>query len=699
MKEVLSTKAAADLEFDKLKAGLAEHCETENGKERALNLQPVTDFEFLQNELLCVSEYKASFDQIRIPSLTADTISKDLKLLYIDNTVLEEERLSVLRSLADDINNLLKFLKKNHEMYPLLYDRTVHVEVTTVVPDAINRVLNREGRMKSNASPLLMKLKGKIAGVRREIERQFQVALAKYRAADQLDDTRESYINGRRTLAVKAEFKRKVNGPVMGSSSTGKIAYVEPAATMALNNELAALEQEERDEIYRILRELTNEMRSHLHLLEQYSALQTDIDFVKARAKLGRDLNARMPLLRNKPEALFLQAYHPLLLIQNRQTDEKTYPQDVSLKKETRFLVISGPNAGGKSITLKTIGLLAAMTQSGLLIPVLEGSTAGIFEQILTDIGDNQSIENKLSTYSYRLGKMRTFLQVTTPQTLVLIDEFGTGSDPDLGGALAEVCFEELYNRGAFGVFTTHYANIKVKTDTLPEAVNAGMLFNRNSLQPLFKLSVGEPGSSFTFEVAQKNRIPKDIIERAKKRVKSGKLELENSIGSLQKEKQRFHGRNLDLNKLRRESEQAREDYLLRKHEMEEKIIKLQETSEENNKLINYGKRFKKLLTKYDGKNLGEIIKQFVKAVKVEHTKDQKPKAKPTLAPVEKQKKKVSRETLEAANKKIEPGHTVVIKGANEKGKVLEVDKKEATVLFGQFKTRVKLDKLQYVKG
>lgn len=699
MKEVLSSKAAADLEFDKLKSRLAAHCETENGKEKANNLQPSIQFDFLQNELLCVSEYKASLDQIRIPSLTAECISKDLKLLYIDNTVLEEERLSLLRSLAVDINILLVFFKKNREMYPLLFDRTAHVDITPVVPDTINRVLNKEGRMKSNASPLLMKLKGKIAGVRREIERQFQIALAKYRAADQLDETRESYINGRRTLAVKAEFKRKIDGPVMGSSSSGKVAFVEPAATMALNNELAALEQEEKDEIYRILREVTNEMRSHLYLLEQYSALQTDMDFVKARAKLAHDLNARMPLLRETPEAVLEKAFHPLLLLQNRETNEKTYPQDITLKKETRFLVISGPNAGGKSITLKTVGLLISMTQSGLLIPVEEGSAVGIFDQILTDIGDNQSIENKLSTYSYRLGKMRTFLQVTTPETLVLIDEFGTGSDPDLGGALAEVCFEELYAKNAFAVFTTHYANIKVKTDTLPQAVNAGMLFNRNTLEPLFKLSVGEPGSSFTFEVAQKNRIPKDLIERAKKKVKSGKLELEQSIGSLQKEKQRFHGRNIGLNKLRKESEQAREDYELRKLEMEEKILKLQETSEENNKLINYGKRFKKLISKYDGKNLGELIKQFVKAVKVEHTKSQKPKTKPALAPVDKLKKKNKNETPRFSNKTIEPGHTVTIKGANEKGKVLETDKKEAVVLFGQFKTRVKLNNLQYVSG
>lgn len=699
MKDVLGQQAEQDLEFDKVKSLLAKHCETQNGKEKALQLKPVTDYDFLQNELQCVSEYKASFDQTRIPAITGENIDKDIKLLYIENTVLEEERLSLLRTLADDVNNLLKFFKKQHEMYPLLYARTGVVEISPVIPDIVNRVLNREGRMKANASPLLMKLKAKIANVRREIEKQFQIALSKYRAADQLDDTRESYINGRRTLAVKAEFKRKVNGPVMGSSGSGKIAYVEPAATMALNNELAALEQEERDEIYRILREVTREIRSHLYLLEQYNALQTDIDFVRARAKLANELNARMPLLRNTPCCEIVGAYHPLLFLQNRTTEDKTYAHDLRLKKETRFLVISGPNAGGKSITLKTVGLISAMTQSGLLIPVKEGSEVGIFDQILTDIGDNQSIENKLSTYSYRLGKMRHFLNVAGSKSLVLIDEFGTGSDPDLGGALAEVCFEELYSKGTFGVFTTHYSNIKVKTDTLPEAVNAGMLFNRNTLKPLFKLSIGEPGSSFTFEVAQKNRIPKEIIEKAKKRVSSGKLDLEKSIGSLQKEKQRLHGRNVDLNKLRKESETAREEYLLRKEEMEEKLMRVHETAEENNKLINYGKRFEKLLKKYDGKNLGDLIKQFVKTVKVEHTKSQKPKTKPKLAPVDKQKKKTSLVTAHKLKKKIEPGHTVIIKGANEKGKVVELDKKEAVVHFGQFKTRVKIDKLQYVKG
>ncbi len=293
--------------------------------------------------------------------------------------------------------------------------------------------------------------------------------------------------------------RRKVKGGILGNSKTGSIVYIQPEATYNYTRELNNLEYEEKEEIKKILKELTNFIRPFRPLLIDYQNFLSDIDVVAAKAKYGMDMDAVMPKISQERELELIDAYHPLLLLTNRRQKKETFPQTIELSKERRVIVISGPNAGGKSITLKTVGLLQVMVQSGLLIPVHEYSRVCFFDKILTDIGDNQSIENHLSTYSYRLKNMNYFLKKVDDKTLFLIDEFGTGSDPELGGALAETFLEVFYEKEAFGILTTHYANLKMLANELPHIVNANMLFDARTLEPLYKLHMGEAGSSFYF--------------------------------------------------------------------------------------------------------------------------------------------------------------------------------------------------------
>ena len=366
--------------------------------------------------------------------------------------------------------------------------------------------------------------------VRSKISQSFGAALSSYQGSGFLDDIRETVMGSRRVLAVKAMYRRKVKGVIHGSSKTGSIVYIEPQTTLAHTQELQNLIYDEKEEIDLILRTLTNYIRPFAADFNQFAELLILIDIHAAKAYYAKEMEGVIPIISDAQEIDIKKAYHPLLYLSNKVKKNITYPQDIHLHTENRIVVISGPNAGGKSITLKTVGLLQLMMQSGFLLPVDESSHMSVFERILTDIGDNQSIENELSTYSYRLKNMQRFLKKCDERTLFLIDEFGTGSDPELGGALAEIFLEVFYDRNAFGVITTHYSNLKLLANELPHMTNANMQFDGKSLQPTFHLLTGEAGSSFTFEVAEKNGIPYSLINKAKKKIERGKIRFDASI-------------------------------------------------------------------------------------------------------------------------------------------------------------------------
>lgn len=699
-----------DLEFHKVKEQAAKFCSTESARLYLLSLKMDRNFGRLLHELHCVAEYVDGLENIALPSLQSDEVLDIIKLLGISGSILIEEQFARIAHLSSQVNYLVKFLIKNDELFEQIRKRTQHVYYTDELITKIYQIIDRKAVVKSNASPALSSIRRRVGDVRKQIDVNFQRELAKYRSAGFLDDTKESFINGKRVLSVQAEFKRKVKGAILGSSGSGKLAFIEPDANVALNYELTVLEQEEYDEIQRILKQLTNDMREELPLIEHYQNLLIDLDQLQAKAQFARKINATLPVISKEKRLDLVDAYHPLLWLQNKKDEIETLPQSMYLNPEERVLVISGPNAGGKSITLKTVGLLQVMLQSGLLIPVKEQSHFCFFQKILTDIGDNQSIENHLSTYSFRLKNMKMFLEEANGNTLFLIDEFGSGSDPELGGALAEVFFESLYKKRAYGVITTHYSNIKVLADKMPQAFNACMLFNKETLEPRFELSIGQPGSSFTFEVAEKNEIPKSIIEQAKKRAQSGKLRLDESIASLQKEKAMVDQYREELAEAQQKAEESEEDFNIRREELEFKILRLQQTQQDHNIFINYGKRMLSLVDRYNGKNHRQVAAEFVKFLKIEFTKKQEQqqlekkkvakKMGKKIAPIDTEKKKAYKEKKQAAPTKtnLEVGDRVRIQGGTEIGTIVEFDRKDVVITFGSLKTRTKQANLTFVE-
>jgi len=539
--EHFDAQVSKDLEFDLIRERLVGYCLQPTAEGRMAELVPVRHFPSLKNELQRTEEFThIRREGLDFPALDFKELSEEIKLLQLKESVLNEESFYNIFKANELVNTILRSFGPIQDVYTSLYSLLHEVTHNDEISKAINGVFDTKWKVKDDASPALKTIRESIVEVRRTIARNFSRMMKEYAAKGFLGDTGESYLNGRKVLAVYSTHKRKVPGLVISSSKTGALTYIEPEVNIQFNFELESLMDDEREEIRKILKQLTHAIRHHLTLIKAYQKLLTEFDFIQAKTKLALELDARLPEIADEPIVDLKKAFHPILLLNNRAKSKMTFPQTLAMDKEHRMLVISGPNAGGKSITLKTVGLLQVMLQSGLLVPVSEGSKMSFFHSVLTDIGDNQSIENQLSTYSYRLKRMKHFLDVANRRSLVLLDEFGTGSDPDLGGALAEVFFEELYRRNCFGVVTTHYSNIKLKAASLPKAMNGCMLFNTATLEPTYQLSIGQPGSSFTFEVAEINGIPKEMITSAKKKLSKQKVQMDELLASLQEEKTRF---------------------------------------------------------------------------------------------------------------------------------------------------------------
>ncbi len=626
----IHSKTLQDLEFPTVLTQLAARCNTELGKERALDIQPYRKKEELMAVLGQTSEYLASFsNDNRIPNHGFDHINSELGLLKIDNSTLEITGFRKIGGICKTVEIHQKFFKKFKEYYPLLFDKVNGLELHPEIPDAIDAVIDKFGEVKDSASNDLRLIRMQINEVRSKINQSFSSALGRYQSLDFLDEIRESVMENRRVLAVKAMHRKKVKGTVMGTSKTGSIVYIVPEATLSYTRELSNLEFEEKEEIQRILNQLTDQIRPYLELLKTYQSYLAETDITAAKAKYANEMNGLLPDINDERELYLRDAFHPLLYLSNKRKNEKTWPQTIKLHAENRIIVISGPNAGGKSITLKTIGLLQVMLQSGMLIPVHERSSVCFFDQILTDIGDNQSIENHLSTYSYRLKNMNRFLRKCNERTLFLIDEFGTGSDPELGGALAEAFLEVFYEREAYGVITTHYANLKALANELPHATNANMLFNAKTLEPTFQLVLGEAGSSFTFEVAQKNGIPYSLINKAKKKIERGKVRFDATIAKLQKERSKMveTGSKLKEEEIKAREENERLEKLNSK--IKSKLESYQEMYDHNQRMIQLGNKVNTAAEKYFiDKKKRPLISEMLRIVETENSKRRKTTAK-----------------------------------------------------------------------
>jgi DNA mismatch repair protein MutS2 len=500
-------------------------------------------------------------------------------------------------------------------------------------------------------------------------------------------------------LTVQSTYKRKVAGSFLGSSKTGSLSYVEPLANVALNQELDWLIDDEIKEIRKILQQLTREISYHLPLVVAYHTALCTYDFTHAKAKLAIEMNACLPNIEKTPQLKWNSAFHPILRQNNQLLNKKTLPQDIVLDKNARILVISGPNAGGKSITLKTVGLLQVMLQSGLLIPVDSSSKASIFNEILSDIGDNQSIDNELSTYSYRLKRINYFLQIASKESLFLLDEFGTGSDPDLGGAIAEVFFESLYEKECFSVITTHYTNIKIKAGQLENTMNGCMLFDVASLKPLFQLSIGQPGSSFTFEIAKIVGISEKLIKKAKDSLGDNKIRFDKLLSSLQQDKNEIE-RLISTNLL---TEKKAKETIAYYESMNEKLNqRLQSTNssvEGQTKQINLGKKLQVFIVRYNLKSKkkgvnDELMEEIKRMIIIEKSKQNLKLS--SQAQTRNKDKPLSGKQLEAlkALENIKVGSKVSILSTNQVAIVELIKGDEVYLEIGNIRMKVQKSKL-----
>ncbi|WP_127141841.1 endonuclease MutS2 [Flagellimonas marinaquae] len=718
----IHSKTLQDLEFPTVLTQLAARCNTELGKERALDIQPYRKKQELMDVLGQTSEYLASFsNDNRIPNHGFDHINSELGLLKIDNSTLEITGFRKIGGICRTVEIHQKFFKKFKEYYPLLFDKVNGLELHPEIPDAIDAVIDKFGEVKDSASNDLRLIRMQINEVRSKINQSFNSALGRYQSSDFLDEIRESVMENRRVLAVKAMHRKKVKGTVMGTSKTGSIVYIVPEATLSYTRELSNLEFEEKEEIQRILNQLTDQIRPYLELLKAYQSYLAETDITAAKAKYANEMNGLLPEINEERELYLRDAFHPLLYLSNKRKNEKTWPQTIKLHTENRIIVISGPNAGGKSITLKTIGLLQVMLQSGMLIPVHERSSVCFFDQILTDIGDNQSIENHLSTYSYRLKNMNRFLRKCNERTLFLIDEFGTGSDPELGGALAEAFLEVFYEREAYGVITTHYANLKALANELPHATNANMLFNAKTLEPTFQLVLGEAGSSFTFEVAQKNGIPYSLINKAKKKIERGKVRFDATIAKLQKERSKMveTGSKLKEEEIKAREESERLEKLNSK--IKSKLESYQEMYDHNQRMIQLGNKVNTAAEKYFiDKKKRPLISEMLRIVETENSKRRKTTAKKAkekqqeqqqvAQELEQQIKKVrvekkikKKKEIQAEKNKPRPvfkvGDRVRLQDGKAVGSIDTLEKGKAVVNYGMFTTNVSVDQLELVEA
>ncbi len=716
----ITEKTLKDLEFHTILQTISDRCNTEIGMEKALQIQPFKNKEILFSELAYTNEYVSSFtNNNALPNHGFETVTGDLKLLAIEDSFLELAAIKKILDLSKSTNEYLKFLKKFNDYYPQLYKKSSEIEFTPFVAKAIEEVVNKYGEIKDDASPDLVNIRRNINVVRGKINQSFGMALSHFNSLGYLDDIKETVVDNRRVLAVQAMYRKKVKGSILGNSKTGSIAYIEPETTLKYSRELNNLEFEEREEIMRILRVLSATIRPYVNLIAQYQDFLSDIDLIAAKAKYANRINGILPKINEEKRLFFREAFHPILLLNNKAENKPTFPQTIELESNNRIIVISGPNAGGKTISLKTIGLLQLMLQCGMLIPVHERSETFLFDRILTDIGDNQSIENHLSTYSYRLKNMNYFLKKCNDKTLFLIDEFGTGSDPELGGALAEIFLEEFYDREAYGIITTHYTNLKILANELPFASNANMLFDEKSLEPMYKLHLGQPGSSFTFEVAQKNGIPYGLINRAKKKIENTKVRFDKTIATLQKERSKMEKTSITLKEeeIKAREESKRMETINSK--IQDKLERYQELYDANQRLIYMGQKIDDIAEKYfNNKDKKTLIGEFLKVVEIENSKRKKISAKEKKKQevvvkqvIEEVKVKVEEIRIEKKEKKIKAklvpekpvvilkvGDRVRMKDGKAIGTIEKIEKNKVSVNYGMFMSKTNLDDLEYVQ-
>jgi DNA mismatch repair protein MutS2 len=688
--------AAKQLEFDKIQELLHERCRSEWARNKALQLRIHTKKEFIDRELKQSHEYMQIVQNgIYFPNDYVLNLSKELRLLAIEGAMLVGDQLVSLRKLAVMMEKIFRWFDAERKIsYPALSEVTANSYYEKTIREMIDEVVDDTGVVKDSASPELQSIRMNLYRKRNELRRMFDRIVSRLNKQGYLAEIEESFMNGRRVVAVFAEQKRTVKGILHGESDSRRTSFIEPEETIELNNQLYELENSERKEVQRILKELTKQLSVYASLLDNYHSIAGEFDFIYAKAQFAISINAEYPVVSDKATVKLVNAFHPLLFLYNQRAGKTTIPVDISLDDSRRILVISGPNAGGKTATLKTAGLLQMMVQSGLLVPVHPSSEFGIFKQLMIHIGDTQSLEFELSTYSSHLLSMKHFMESANGKTLFFIDELGSGSDPNLGGAFAEVIMEELARKHALGIVTTHYLNLKVMAGKTAGIINGAMAFDENNLLPLYKLIIGKPGSSYTFSIAERIGLDKRLINRARSLVDEDHFKLDKLLNRTEQDLHEMEQKQKELQRLLKENEKLKkemEQVLDReKHQQQVELLKQQNKISEDR--IAYLKDMERKLRtmivewkKTEDKN--KVIREMSALL---FKKDEK-KA------VSKKQKQIEAK-YEELKGEIRPGSKVKMKKNMQVGEVLELRGKKAVVKIGLLPMQVDLENLVLVK-
>jgi DNA mismatch repair protein MutS2 len=689
--------AYIQLEFDKVKTLLAEHCRSEYAIEKANLLQIHTRIEFIETELRQSYEYKQLLqNRIYFPNDPVFNLSKELKLLSIPGAVLAGDELIEIRKLAELMKNIFRWFDvERRNVYNNLVKIIDGTYYEKVIIEMIDDVIDESGQVKDNASDELQSIRMNLYRKRNELRKVFDRIISKLNKQGYLADIEESFLNGRRVVAVFAEQKRTVKGILHGESESRRTTFIEPEETIELNNDIYSLESDEKREVYRLLRELTSKLSVYSSLLSTYHSISGEYDFIRAKAKLALDVNGEFPLVEDKAIVHLEKAFHPLLYLYNKKTNKPTIPVSLTLDDENRILVISGPNAGGKTVTLKTVGLLQMMIQSGLLVPVQPSSKFGVFKQLLIHIGDTQSLEFELSTYSSHLKNMKHFMEAASGKTLFFIDELGSGSDPNLGGAFAEVILEELVKKHSYGIVTTHYLNLKVMASKTPGILNGAMAFDEKNLMPLYKLNIGKPGSSYTFAIAERIGLDKHLIDRARTMVDEEHFRLDKLLNRTEQDLHNLEKKEKELHQLMQENEKLKKEM---KHTMD------REKHDQQVELLKHQNKVSEEKLAYL-KEMERKLKQMVIDWRKEEDKSKVIKNISALLFNKNEKKATGKMQKQVESKFIElpgeikVGEKVKMKKNHQVGQVIEMRGKKAVVKIGMLPIHVDIKDLVLVRS
>ena len=701
--------------FDKVRLLVSDKCLSPLGKERVAAMSFSTDYAFISNELDLVDEFvKIQQGETDFPANYFFDVRYSLKRIRPEGTWMDEKELFDLKRSLQTIHDIIRFFQPGEDeeiKYPALTALAGDILVFPQLVGRIDTILDKFGKVKDSASPELQTIRREMTITMSNISRNLQSILRAAQSEGVVEkDVTPTMRDGRLMIPVAPAFKRKIKGIVHDESASGKTVFIEPESVVEANNRIRELEGEEKREIIRILTDFTNFVRPLVpDILQSYEFL-ADIDFIRAKALFAIEIQGIRPVVEDKQQLDWARAIHPLLYLSLKKQHKEVVPLDIELTTEKRLLIISGPNAGGKSVCLKTVGLLQYMLQCGLLVPMHESSRTGLFEHLFIDIGDEQSIENDLSTYSSHLTHTKYFVRNCNERTILLIDEFGSGTEPQIGGAIAEALLNRFNQHKSFGVITTHYQNLKHFAEDTPGIVNGAMLYDRHLMQPLFKLAIGNPGSSFAIEIARKIGLPEDVIAEASEKVGMDYINMDKYLQDIVRDKRYWESKRQNI----RQREKKLEDIIARYEKdlsevnsqrkeivREAKAEASRILSDANARIENTIREIKEAQAEKERtKQARQELQSFKESVSDAQEEDDKLARKMAKlkerAERKKQKQKVSAQPVFNRDV-IEVGDAVRLKGQTSVGTVMELQEKQATVAFGMIKSTVKLDRLEKV--